>query len=87
MINWLISALWYFGKAPRWICWNPYNKVVQSHKDGTVYWMATDIARRSCGLQPFSLERISEPGEPPVHLNQDPIVAAIKKSRYGYDPH
>jgi len=32
------------------ICWNPYNKVVQDHRDGTIDYEATDIERTKRGL-------------------------------------
>jgi len=32
------------------VYWNPYNKVVQDHRDGTIRREATDVARVERGL-------------------------------------
>lgn len=32
------------------ITWNPYNKVVQDHRDGTIYYALTDRERAARGL-------------------------------------
>jgi hypothetical protein len=32
------------------VYWNPYNKVVQDHRDGTIHREATDVARAERGL-------------------------------------
>lgn len=32
------------------IKWNPYNKVVQDHRDGTIHREATDVEREKRGL-------------------------------------
>lgn len=32
------------------IYWNPYNKVVSDHRDGTIYQVPTDIERKKRGL-------------------------------------
>ena len=32
------------------IYWNPYNKVVQDHRDGTIYESATNAVRTKLGL-------------------------------------
>jgi hypothetical protein len=32
------------------ICWNPYNKVVQDHRDGTIDYQRTEIERKARGL-------------------------------------
>lgn len=49
MIDWIHSFLWRLGFADEAIYWNPYNKVVQSHRDGTILVHATnwDRARRN----------------------------------------
>lgn len=33
------------------ICWNPWNKVVQDHRDGTIFHDLTNEARRLRGLK------------------------------------
>jgi hypothetical protein len=38
------------GPAPDPVMWNPYNKVVQDHRDGTVDREATDRERAARGL-------------------------------------
>lgn len=32
------------------ICWNPYNKVVQDHRDGTIHHDLTNVERTKRGL-------------------------------------
>ena len=32
------------------VCWNPWNKVVQDHRDGTIDDGATNYVRRALGL-------------------------------------
>lgn len=32
------------------VMWNPYNKVVQDHRDGTIHYEATDAERARRGL-------------------------------------
>jgi hypothetical protein len=32
------------------VYWNPYNKVVQDHRDGTIHREATDLEREARGL-------------------------------------
>lgn len=32
------------------ICWNPWNKVVQDHRDGTIHHDLTNIEREARGL-------------------------------------
>ena len=46
------------AKAPENpIYWNPYNKVVQDHRDGTIIQPDTDIEREKRGLEvPWSVE-------------------------------
>jgi hypothetical protein len=39
-----------FGPVPDPISWNPYNKVVQDHRDGTIDREKTDCERASRGL-------------------------------------
>lgn len=50
-MNLLISLLWILDWADEAIDWNPYNKVVQSHRDGTIYLFATNYARKQRGLR------------------------------------
>ena len=49
-MNLFISVLYIIGCADGAIMWNPYNKVVQSHRDGTIYYLATNLARKWRGL-------------------------------------
>lgn len=32
------------------ICWNPWNKVVQDHRDGTIHHELTNVEREKRGL-------------------------------------
>ena len=53
---------------PEWVMWNPWNKVVESHKDGTIYAILTDIEREKRGL-PVPWEpsmAVTEIREPPI---------------------
>lgn len=35
---------------PQPVLWNPWNKVVQDHRDGTIFHSLTDLVRRKVGL-------------------------------------
>jgi hypothetical protein len=35
------------------IKWNPYNLVVQDHRDGTIYEKETNSIREKIGIMPF----------------------------------
>lgn len=51
----------------KWICWNPYNKVVQDHRDGTIHPRLTAYEREMRGLpkwNPATAE--DEAREPPI---------------------
>jgi hypothetical protein len=39
-----------FKEKPESVYWNPYNKVVQDHRDGTIYQTPTDVERAKRGL-------------------------------------
>jgi hypothetical protein len=45
---WLDSALALFGRGP--VMWNPWNKVVQDHRDGTIHRRRTNRERARRGL-------------------------------------
>jgi hypothetical protein len=32
------------------VCWNPFNKVVQDHRDGTINHVRTEVERRARSL-------------------------------------
>jgi len=51
------------------IRWNPYNKVVQDHKNGAIYLYMTDIARKKRGLPtPWNPDMaIKDVKDPPVY--------------------
>jgi hypothetical protein len=40
-----------YRELPEPVYWNPYNKVVQDHRDGTIYESATNAVRQSLGLR------------------------------------
>jgi len=48
--------------------WNPWNKVVQDHRDGTIHHVATNEARRQRGLPTPWTPDIAE-----SEVNQEPI--------------
>lgn len=49
------------------IRWNPWNKVVHDHRDGTIIQPDTDIERAKRGLGAWTLERSTqEVMEPPI---------------------
>jgi hypothetical protein len=50
------------------IMWNPWNKVVQDHRDGTIYHDLTNSARAERGLPtPWNASMAdAEPFEPPI---------------------
>ena len=39
-----------YNALPESVYWNPYNKVVQDHRDGTIYESATNAVRIKLGL-------------------------------------
>lgn len=39
-----------YREAHEAVYWNPYNKVVQDHRDGTIYEPATNAVRQKLGL-------------------------------------
>jgi hypothetical protein len=46
-----------YKAKPESVYWNPYNRVVCDHRDGTIYQVPTDIERAKRGLQvPWSSE-------------------------------
>jgi hypothetical protein len=51
------------------IAWNPFNKVVQDHRDGTIDRRATDVERVKRGLPVPWMPEIGgrEVHEPPVY--------------------
>ena len=40
-----------YKPMPESVYWNPYNKVVQDHRDGTIYENATNAVREKLGLK------------------------------------
>jgi hypothetical protein len=40
-----------FRRLPDAVYWNPYNKVVQDHRDGTIYEATTNVVRERLGLR------------------------------------
>lgn len=50
------------------IVWNPYNKVVQDHRDGTIHHDLTNIERAKRGLVVPWVPAFGdvEPGEEPI---------------------
>lgn len=52
------------------VVWNPWNKVVQDHRDGAIDYLATDRVRRELGLPvPWVPEMAEEEvKQPPVYL-------------------
>lgn len=50
------------------ICWNPYNKVVQDHRNGTIHHDLTNSERARRGLPvPWTPEfGDTEPYQPPI---------------------
>lgn len=61
-----------FKRLPESVYWNPYNKVVQDHRDGTIYQAATNAARRKLGLRvPWTARRgDKEVREPAVFFKE-----------------
>ena len=54
---------------PDLICWNPYNKVVQDHRDGTIDHEATNRERAARGLPvPWT------PALADIEVHQAPII-------------
>jgi hypothetical protein len=58
-----------YKALPEPVYWNPYNKVVQDHRDGTIYDAATNAARAKRGLPvPWTSEmgtkEVREPAVP-----------------------
>ena len=52
------------------VMWNPWNKVVQDHRDGTVDHEATNYVRAALGLKvPWTIEVAREEGAKPVFLD------------------
>ena len=53
---------------PEAVRWNPWNKVVQDHRDGTIDILATDVEREKRGLPVPWVPALgdTEPFEPPV---------------------
>lgn len=54
--------------APDPVYWNPYNKVVQDHRDGTIDHEATNLERARRGLPVPWVPRMAETEvhEPPI---------------------
>ncbi len=56
MVFWEDSPFeWDDVKRHEAIKWNPYNLVVQDHRDGTIYEKETNYVRRKLGIVPFDL--------------------------------
>lgn len=51
------------------ICWNPWNKVVQDHRDGKIYHALTNVERAARGLPvPWT------PAMADVEVRQPPVI-------------
>jgi hypothetical protein len=48
------------------VYWNPYNKVVQDHRDGTIHYEATDVERAERGLPVPWTPEMDETRQAPV---------------------
>jgi hypothetical protein len=59
-----------YKSLPESVYWNPYNKVVQDHRDGTIYENATNAVREKLRLKVPWNSRIGrrEVKEKAVHL-------------------
>ena len=59
-------------RIPEAIHWNPWNKVVQDHRDGKIMPTFTNFVRRELGLEvPWTPDLASkEVGEPPIFLSK-----------------
>jgi hypothetical protein len=62
-----ISVVRHDGDEKNPVRWNPWNKVVQDHRNGTIHHAATDRERRNRGLPSWSQSLfLKECRQPPV---------------------
>ncbi len=49
------------------VMWNPYNKVVQSHRSGKLYANLTNLERSKRNLPVPWAPTLNEAGDPPIY--------------------
>ena len=66
--HYLLLGKYYYLSKSKWICWNPYNKVVQDHKDGGIDVEKTRFARYIRCLPEWNPKLATkETREPPIY--------------------
>lgn len=76
------SHLTIYNQLSKFVCWNPYSKVVQDYKDGTIYEEATNCVRSFLKLSiPWQSKfKDQEINESPIHF--DEIVFGYERNKH-----